>query len=91
MSDILKFVQIKNFRSIKDSGKFYVQSDGITVLVGQNESGKTSIIDALEAFNSKVIDNEDRTNRSDPTLIKCNFCLNKQYLQSHFSKHILNI
>lgn len=83
----LKFVQIKNFRSIIDSGKFHIPADGITVLVGQNESGKTSIIEALEAYENEVIDNEDRTNEKDPTIITCTFCLTKDHLQSAFSEH----
>ena len=87
MSAILKFVQIKNFRSIIDSGEFYIPADGITILVGQNESGKTSIIDALEAFNSEIIDNEDRTNRNEPTIITCTFSFANSYLQSIFSQH----
>lgn len=99
MSVILKFIQIKNFRSIADSGKFYVPTDGITVLVGQNESGKTSIIDALEAFDTRTIDNEDRTDRSLPSLITCTFCLPKKDLEvlldhgneyAFISQHMLN-
>lgn len=87
MSAILKFVHIKNFRSIIDSEKFYVPADGITILVGQNESGKTSIIDALEAFDSEIIDNEDRTNRNEPTTIICTFSFTNAYLQSIFSQY----
>ncbi len=38
-------VQIKDFRCIEDSGEFSL--DGITCLVGKNESGKTAILKAL--------------------------------------------
>jgi predicted ATPase len=41
------FFRITNFRSIVDSGWVALSHDGITVLVGQNESGKTSILEAL--------------------------------------------
>ena len=39
--------KITNFRSIVDSGWVPFSPDGITVFVGQNESGKTSVLDAL--------------------------------------------
>jgi ABC-type lipoprotein export system ATPase subunit len=41
--------RIINFRSIVDSGWTPFSPDAITVLVGQNESGKTSVLDALHA------------------------------------------
>jgi len=40
-------VRVKNFRSIVDSGWVPLSHDGVTVLVGQNESGKTSLLDAI--------------------------------------------
>ncbi len=39
--------KVKNFRSIVESDWTPFSPDGITVLVGQNESGKTSVLDAL--------------------------------------------
>ncbi|MDF0522102.1 AAA family ATPase [Bradyrhizobium yuanmingense] len=39
--------RITNFRSIVDTGWCPFASDGITVIVGQNESGKSSILEAL--------------------------------------------
>lgn len=47
---IIKF-RIKNYKSIKDSGECYLD-DRITILAGRNESGKTSIVEALEDFNT---------------------------------------
>lgn len=43
----LKAFKITNFRSIVDSGWVPFSPDGITVFVGQNESGKSSILEAL--------------------------------------------
>lgn len=40
--------RVENFRSIRDTGWQPLSIDNITVLVGQNESGKSSILDALE-------------------------------------------
>lgn len=45
----LKKFRIKNFKSITDSGDCYL-TDTITILAGKNESGKTSILEALEDF-----------------------------------------
>ena len=43
-------VRIKNYKCIHDSTEFDI--DDITCLVGINESGKTSILEALHKFNS---------------------------------------
>ena len=45
----IKTVKIKNFKSIKDSGEI-IFSDNLFVLAGQNESGKSSILEAIEAY-----------------------------------------
>jgi predicted ATP-dependent endonuclease of OLD family len=47
---ILKKVHIANFRCIRDSGIIDIE-DFKTVLIGKNESGKTSFLKALEHFN----------------------------------------
>jgi AAA15 family ATPase/GTPase len=47
----IKKFRIKNYKSIMDSGDCYL-TDGITVLAGKNESGKTSILEALSDFDS---------------------------------------
>lgn len=39
--------RIRNFRSIVDTGRIQLSSDNITALVGQNESGKSAVLDAL--------------------------------------------
>lgn len=41
--------RIKNYKSIVDSGDCYF-SDKLTILAGKNESGKTSVLEALEDF-----------------------------------------
>ncbi|WP_084711635.1 ATP-dependent nuclease [Nevskia ramosa] len=46
--------RIKNFRSIADTGWCPLAQDGVTVLVGQNESGKTSALEALARTLSSV-------------------------------------
>jgi predicted ATP-dependent endonuclease of OLD family len=49
----LKKFRIKNYKSIMDSGDCYL-TETITILAGKNESGKTSILEALEDFNKNV-------------------------------------
>jgi len=65
--------QIKNYRSIVDSGKCYLSPDNITSLIGQNESGKTSVLEALKSFYEDQI--TDDVLRSDQTFpdITCTF------------------
>lgn len=48
MTKLIKF-RITNYKSILDSGDCYF-SDGLSILAGKNESGKTSILEALEDF-----------------------------------------
>lgn len=67
--DLLEF-RITNFRSIVDTGWCPFSADQVTVLIGQNESGKTSILKALEkTFDQKLIDDDDiRANGLLPTV-----------------------
>jgi ABC-type ATPase involved in cell division len=72
--------RIKNFRSILDTDWQNLSPDNVTCLIGQNESGKTSILEALEAFYAGVI-SEDVL-RSDLSLpeISCRFKIPKGWL-----------
>jgi AAA15 family ATPase/GTPase len=51
----LKYFRIKNIKSIIDSGTCYISDDNITIFAGQNESGKSAILESLNYF-SKGID-----------------------------------
>lgn len=53
----LVWAQIKNFRSIRDSGKIYFNPN-LTVLAGKNESGKSNILKALSCFSVKAFDKD---------------------------------
>ncbi len=72
--------RIKNFRSIVDSGWQSLSPDNITCLIGQNESGKTSILEGLKVFYSGVI-SEDVL-RSDLSLpeVSCRFSIPEKWL-----------
>ncbi len=72
--------RIRNFRSIVDTGWQNISPDNITCLIGQNESGKTSILEGLKVFYSGVI-SEDVL-RSDLSLpeVSCRFSIPKGWL-----------
>ena len=59
---ITKF-RVKNYKSITDSGDCFL-TDNVTILAGKNESGKTSLLEALEDFDA------DKTIRADAKPIK---------------------
>jgi len=65
--------RIRNFRSIVDTGWQNLSPDNITCLIGQNESGKTSVLEGLKAFYGGTI-SEDvlRSDLSMPE-ISCRF------------------
>ncbi len=65
--------RIRNFRSIIDSGWNTLPADNITALIGQNESGKTSVLEALYSFREGEI-SEDVL-RSDMTFpeVSCSY------------------
>ena len=78
----LRAFQIENFRSIVDTGMQTISPDNITCLIGQNESGKTSILEALAVFSSGVI--YEDVLRSDLSLprVTCSFEIPENYLES---------
>jgi predicted ATP-dependent endonuclease of OLD family len=72
--------RVRNFRSVVDTGWQTLSPDNITCLIGQNESGKTSVLEALKVFYSGVI-SEDIL-RSDLTLpsVSCRFAIPRGWL-----------
>ncbi|MBS3769067.1 MAG: AAA family ATPase [Bacteroidales bacterium] len=72
----LKSFRIKNYRSIIDSGWCNTANDNITILIGQNESGKTTVLEALESFyTGKISEDILRSDLSMPE-VYCSFELN---------------
>jgi ABC-type ATPase involved in cell division len=72
--------RIRNFRSIVDTGWQSLSPDNITCLIGQNESGKTSVLEGLKVFYSGLI-SEDVL-RSDLSLpeVSCRFIIPEGWL-----------
>lgn len=77
--------RIKNFRSILDTGWRDLSTDNITGLIGQNESGKSSVLESLYSFYTRKLD-EDYI-RSDGVYpeISCSFEVTSEKLQSVFA------
>lgn len=71
----LSAFNIQNFRSIINSGWRSLSNDNITVLIGQNESGKTSVLEALDSFyKGEIVDDVIRSDNSLPK-VSCGFQL----------------
>jgi len=79
-----KQFKIKNYRSIINTGWQDLASDNITGLIGQNESGKTSILEALNSFYTGII--SDDIMRSDLSLpeVSCSFNVSPSVLKKIF-------
>jgi ABC-type ATPase involved in cell division/predicted nucleic acid-binding Zn-ribbon protein len=72
--------RIRNFRSIVDTGWQNLSPDNITCLIGQNESGKTSVLEGLRAFyTGKISEDVLRSDLSLPE-ISCRFLIQKGWL-----------
>lgn len=78
--------KIQNFKSIKDTGEIKVSSDdNITILAGQNESGKSSILEALDFFENGVDENnfEDTFRRLNThPRVECKYFLSSDELDN---------
>lgn len=74
--------RIQNFRSIIDTRWQQLAHDNITSLIGQNESGKTSILEGLKAFHDgQLIEDMLRSDLSLPR-VSCQFKLSMKILES---------
>ncbi len=85
----LQAFRIKNFRSIKDTGWQNFSPDNITGLIGQNEAGKTAILEAFYSFRTAEI-SEDVL-RSDGTMpeVSCSFQVSWDEIKELFKEKTL--
>ncbi len=76
----LQAFRIQYYRSIIDTKWCDLSPDNITVLIGQNESGKTSILEALRSFYTGKILQEDIRSDSSQLQVACSFIISKEEL-----------
>jgi len=77
--------RIQNFRSIIDTGCQQLAHDNITSLIGQNESGKTSILEGLKAFHDgHLIEDMLRSDLSLPK-VSCQFKFSLAEMEKKFA------
>lgn len=70
----LKSFKVKNYKSIIDSGECRLSdNDNITILAGQNESGKSSILQALRDFEDDTIAQDSLRDDGLIPKIECTF------------------
>ena len=81
--------RILNYRSIVDSGWCELSPDNITGIIGQNESGKTSVLEALKSFYSGEVSEEIiRSDLSNP-LVSCCFTIDPSLFEERLSEKLL--
>ena len=85
----LKAFRIRNYRAIVDTNWVNLSPDNITTLIGQNESGKTTVLEALYSFYTGEF-HEDIL-RSDLSLpyISCSFSVHSTLIDSLIEPHLL--
>lgn len=82
--------RIQNFRSIVDTGWQQLAHDNITSLIGQNESGKTSILEGLRVFHDgRLIEDMLRSDLSLPS-VSCRFKFDTRILEDRLQVKRLN-
>jgi predicted ATP-dependent endonuclease of OLD family len=87
----LRRFRIKNYRSLIDTGWNDLASDNITGIIGQNESGKTSILEALYSFyTGKIIEDILRSDLSLP-VVYCAFETNTEQVSRLLKGKIIPI
>ncbi|MEQ8425019.1 MAG: AAA family ATPase, partial [Cyclobacteriaceae bacterium] len=75
----LNTFRILNFKSIIDSGECKLSElDNVLILAGQNESGKSSALEALDFFGNGASDRFTKFHRrqgTERTEVKCSFLI----------------
>lgn len=86
--------RVENFKSIIDTGECKISdTDNIVILAGQNESGKTSVLEALDLFaNGPSADYEKLQKRinTNSTVVTCCFTIediDRQQLEAEFADY----
>jgi AAA15 family ATPase/GTPase len=85
----LQSFRIKNFRSIRDTDWQNFSQDNIIALIGQNEAGKTTILEALKSYSDEtILADYLRSNRSLPEVSR-SFYIEPNEIEELFKNHTL--
>ncbi|WP_298535989.1 ATP-dependent endonuclease [uncultured Methanobrevibacter sp.] len=85
---MLKSIKIKNFRSLKNFNMEFNQ--GLNVIIGENDAGKTSLIDSLKIlFSKKKIDMNDFNEIENPVTIELEDIDYTYFMESKVSEDTL--
>lgn len=85
---ILESFRIQNFRSIVDTGWCQFSHDNVTVLIGQNESGKTSVLEAIsKTFSDNDISDDDTRTGADLPRISVKVKIDKVNFFNYFQDY----
>jgi predicted ATPase len=76
---------VENFRSIQKSGWCEISAEEVAVLVGQNEAGKSSILEALMAFQIGKVDVNDLRSDGGSPSVQCEYQLTADELKKSFA------
>ncbi len=85
----LKSFKIRNFKSIINTGNCHLSdTDNILVLAGQNEAGKSAIVEGLNFFRNGPEENFDKLHRRKDEYpeVVCSFTLNDEDLKNIFTE-----
>ena len=83
--------RVKNFRSIQDTGRCEVSAEDVAVLVGQNEAGKSSVLEGLMAYEAVAIhENDLRSDGSLPKMV-CEYELSDSEFRDWFNPVALEL
>ena len=85
---MLKSIKIKNFRSLKNFNMEF--NSGLNVIIGENDAGKTSLIDSLKIlFSKKKIDMNDFNEVENPVTIELEDIDYTYFMESKVSEDTL--
>ena len=73
----LKSLQIKNFKHIKEHFVGFESIDNLNILIGQNNIGKSTLLQSIELLLNKEIKNQYVTEN---TVLEFSFCPDEQYI-----------
>ncbi|MCG2726655.1 MAG: ATP-binding protein [Elusimicrobia bacterium] len=81
--------RIRSFKSIIDTGECRLsETDGVVVLAGQNEAGKSAVVEALNFFGNGPDEHFERLHRrrEEHPEVTCSFLLDEQDIDEVFTK-----